>query len=223
MNKVTTTDTSIAHYFRYYKFENGMDIIASLKCGTRFIDNQTIYTSPPFCSIDISEFKNYVTKDTIFIYRDVVDHMLSGLVTDFGLNSKDSTLNEIVNQYLLGNGTHWKSNTYLKLYSIWNDVGFKMVNLNDLSTLFDNTIHDPILFEHKSLVGIKNLSDILKFIPESLRKSLMELAGWDGVWLDRMVRGQKDAIHMSEYNELKSKYDSLLMEYENLQKEYKLI
>jgi hypothetical protein len=217
MNKFTK-DTTISHYFRYFKFENGPEIIASLKCGTRFIENQTTYPPPPFCSIDISEFQNYVTKDTIFVYRDVVEHMLSGLVTDYALNSKFSNLNEIVNEYISNKGTHWISNTYLKLYSIWNDVGFKFINLNDLSTLFPNTTFNSSLYEHKNMVGIKKLTDILKFIPNDKRNQLMEVAGWDSMWLDRMLRGQRDSVSISEYNELRDKYKLLLSEYDELRK-----
>lgn len=208
---------TIAHYFRYYKFENGMEIIASLKCGTRFIDIQTCYPTPDFCSFDIVDIEKYVTKDTIFIYRDTIEHMLSGLVTDFGLNCSHYTLNDLVNEYLSNKGTHWKSNTYLKLYPIWNKVGFKMVELKDLSTLFNDIPHNPKLFEHKSLIGITDLMDILKFIPGELRNSLMEHAGWDSVWLSRILRGEMDSIPMSDYVELKDKYELLLSEYEKLQ------
>jgi hypothetical protein len=174
------------------------------------MDNQTCYRKPNYCSFDIEDIEKYVTKDTIFVYRDVTEHMLSGLVTDFALNCKDHTLNDHVNQYLLGNGTHWKSNLYLKLYPIWNKVGFKFIELKDLSTLFKDETHNTDLYQDRSSVGINNLTDILKFIPQESRNSLMELAGWDSFWLSRMLRDEKDSVPMWDYNQLKTKYDLLL-------------
>ena len=200
----------LAKQLRYFKFKKGPSIIAPLKCGTRFMENQSCYPKPKYCSFDIEDIEKYVTKDTIFVYRDVIEHMLSGLVTDFALNSKDHTLNDHVNEYLLGNGTHWNSNLYLKLYPIWNKVGFKFIELKDLSTLFKDETHNAHLFEHRSRVGITNLTDIIKFIPQELRNSLMELAGWDSFWLSRMLRDEKDSVPMWDYNELKTKYDLLL-------------
>jgi hypothetical protein len=207
----------VSKQLRYFKFKGGPSIIAPKKCGTRFMENQTCYPKAKYCSFDIEDIEKYITKNTIFVYRDVIEHMLSGLITDFGLNCKDHTLNDHVNQYLSGNGIHWSSNLYLKLYPIWNKVGFKFIELKDLSTLFKDEVHDYRLFEHRSLVGINNLTDIIKFIPQESRNSLMELAGWDSFWLSRMLQGEKDIIPMSDYVELKTKYELLLNDYNKLQ------
>lgn len=193
--------TNVAHYFRYYKFDNGMDVIASLKCGTRFMDIQEIYPHPDFVSFELDKIENYLTEDTIFVYRDATEHMLSGLVTDFALNSRRTTLTKLSTEYINGEGTHWKRDVYKNLYPIWNKIEFKFINLNDLSTLFENTPHDPVLYDHKRLIGIEKLTDITKSIPEPLLKELMEISKTENEWLGRMVRGENNVVVLSDYNE----------------------
>jgi hypothetical protein len=190
-----------SYYFHRFKFKNGMDIIASLKCGTRYIlqqkDNKiTKHTSFEFCDIE----KN-LTEKTYFICRDTIQHMQSGLITDFILNSKRTTLIKLVNNYLSGNGTHWKSEVYTQLYPIWNKIGFNFVELKDLSTLFNGYKIDLDSFNHRKLIGLQNLDEIKKSIPENLSEPLYDIAKKDNVWLGRMMRGEHNVIVASNYEE----------------------
>lgn len=213
---VTNQQTNIAKEFRYFRFENGMEIIAPLKCGTRFMDIQRAYPISSTYHIHFDELKKNLHKDVIFIWRDVVEHMLSGLVTDFALNSKYTTLTKLSKQYVNGLGTHWKPSVYQNLYPIWNKIGFKFVELKNLSSLFENTFHDPIQFDHKNLIGIKDLNEIKNSIPKDTLDTLIDMANTENVWLGRMVRGEKDVVTLSDWNELKRKYDELLIEYRKL-------
>lgn len=209
--------------FRYYDFQNGLKIIAPLKCGTRFMDMQVVYPESEFVFLEFNELTPYLTKDVIWIYRNPIEHMLSALVTDFYLNSKHTTLTKLAREYINGLGVHWKPNIYTMLYPIWNKIGFKFLELKDLSTLFDDEVCDSKLYDHKGLIGVNDLMDVKKSIPKDLMDELDLFAKEETIWLGRMVRDERDVITLSDWNKLNKKYNDLKKEYDEFRKNYKVL
>lgn len=209
--------------YRYYDFQNGLKIIAPLKCGTRFIDVQKIYPEPELLFLSFEQIIPYLTTDVIWVYRNPTEHMLSALVTDFYLNSKHTTLTKLAREYVNGMGIHWEHDVYTNLYPIWNKIGFKFLELKDLSILFNNEVCDSKLYDHKSLIGVNDLMDIKKSIPKDLMDKLDLFAKEETIWLGRMVRDERDVITLSDWNNLNKKYDDLKKEYDEFRKNYKIL
>ena len=133
-----------------FTYENGLDIIAPLKCGTRWLEEKT---NP----IKIEElwFEELwlptnkiqrITKDTYWVYRDGKEHLLSALKTEIRgvIEFGGGDIDAIINSFLNGTGTHWSPILFNYMYNHWNRIEFKVIELTYLSNLFTGISYDPM-------------------------------------------------------------------------------
>jgi hypothetical protein len=145
-----------------FSYTDKFDVVAPLKCGTRWLKK---YTSPDSIeSIKYNELfnKNQIFKEKIFfIYRDVLEHFKSGLYTEYlyfnqisipksntdNSKSKPHTadfdkyknINELFKK-LTTYGGHFTPNFWETFYKKNNINNFKLIHLDNLSSLFKKEI-----------------------------------------------------------------------------------
>jgi hypothetical protein len=150
-----------------FSYTNKFDVIAPLKCGTRWLEENT---NPNHIEeIKYEEFFNKKTKEkTFFIYRDILEHFKSGLYTEYLWfnhtsmpNSKTANLklkkhttdfdkykniNELFKK-LTSYGGHFIPNLWEKMTH--KKPNFIFIRLDNLKTIFDyeNISYDPTDFD----------------------------------------------------------------------------
>lgn len=154
-----------------FSYTDKFDIIAPLKCGTRWLEK---YTTPDSIEeIRYSDFLNIKTSnDSCFlIYRDIKEHFVSALYTEYlwynhnpienskVFNLKKNKLNKIdfmkykdfdlLFKKLTTVGGHYIPNLWERFYKKKNKSDFKLIHLNNLSSLFENknTSYDKTEFD----------------------------------------------------------------------------
>lgn len=116
-----------------YIFESGLDVIAPLKCGTRWLEGLDVDTRIHRSGFHIEDLNENVHSGTTFIWRPVREHFLSALKTE--LSTTSSELYDIVMEMQRGLCDHWSGDLYRELYSIWSETPFRFHKLRALSEL----------------------------------------------------------------------------------------
>jgi hypothetical protein len=150
-----------------FSYTDKFDIIAPLKCGTRWLEKNT----NPYHIEEIryEELFNKTSKEkTFFIYRDILEHFKSGLYTEYlwfnhtatsntdvaNLKLKKSTIdfdkykkiNELFKKLTIYGG-HFIPNLWEKMYQ--KKPNFIFTKLGDLKNIFEdeNISYDPTNFD----------------------------------------------------------------------------
>jgi hypothetical protein len=153
-----------------FSYTNKFDVIAPLKCGTRWLEKNT--NPNDIEEIKYEELFNKKSKEkTFFIYRDVLDHFKSGLYTEYlwfnhtaipntdvaNLKlKKTNNCNHCFNNYKNINelfkkltiyGGHFIPNLWEKMY--YKKPNFIFIKLDNLKNIFDdeNISYDPTNFD----------------------------------------------------------------------------
>jgi hypothetical protein len=121
-------------------YEHGMDIIAPLKHGTRWLEEKTNassildYPLPNFTS----NFNYVFNENTYWIYRNPIDYLMSALKTEIrtSIEFDGDQTEHIVEGFISGKGHHWSSNLYRVMYYYWKNNNIKPIHLSIISNLF---------------------------------------------------------------------------------------
>jgi len=184
-----------------FKYKNGLDVIAPLKCGTRWLENKT---NP----ISIEELSSYfpitgITNKTYWVYRDGMEHLLSALKTeirdtiefnDANISIVNGEIKRIVNSFIIDKGTHWSNKEFTHMYGYWNKIEFKPIELNKLSNLFPGVEFDKMYYNMNYYHKTNEDIDVTKLIPKEELDMLFEFVKKDGVYLDKMLRRNRTII-----------------------------
>jgi hypothetical protein len=117
-----------------YIWESGLDIIAPLKCGTRWLEGLDVDTRIHRSGFHIDNLKENVHSGTTFIWRGVREHFLSALRTELATSTEKSVL-DIVLEMESGLCDHWSGELYRELYSLWSKTPFRFLKLRAISEL----------------------------------------------------------------------------------------
>jgi len=152
-----------------FTYKNAFDVIAPLKCGTRWLKK---YTSPD--SVEEIKFREFEKmknpKDNCFLlYRDIKEHFISALYTEYlwfnhtpiefhpiseyqcsteelnKIKSKTIDFDKYKNidelfKKLTTRGGQFSPNFWESFYKKNNKNNFKLIHLNNLSSLFEKEI-----------------------------------------------------------------------------------
>jgi hypothetical protein len=171
-----------------FKYENGLDIIAPLKNGTRWLEE---YTNPIKLEelSTIYKIKN-ITKDTYWVYRDGKKHLESALRTEImgSIEFNNGDVNQIISSFLNGTGTHWSPIIFNYMYNHWNRIEFKVIELNDLSNLFTGIPYDPSEYNFNNYDKISNdMPNILKIVDTDSLNELYSMVENDKPYLTKIL------------------------------------
>lgn len=130
-----------------YWYNDGISVLAPLKCGSRWLND---YTKPlAFSKYDSHKnLRNYYSgeeKINYFVYRKPEEHFITALHTEVLTYGRERLLDELdllptVKLFKSNKAEHWSTDLWETLYKkiIDEKVNFKFVELNDLSSLFED-------------------------------------------------------------------------------------
>jgi hypothetical protein len=131
-------------------YDNGLDIISPLKCGTRWLAQNTtpmeVITYGFHKAIGAFRPELPLTNNTIWVYRPPDEHLISALHTEIRANINYDTytisesINKVVTSFLSGNGNHWSPYLFKHIYELRKEYRFQIIKLSELSTLFPSDI-----------------------------------------------------------------------------------
>jgi hypothetical protein len=178
-----------------FTYENGLDIITPLKCGTRWLEEKTnpikieeLYTT--------NKIQN-ITKDTYWVYRVGREHLVSALRTEIrnALEFFEDNTDSIVDGFINGIGTHWSPTLFKYMYSYWNRIEFNVIDLNHLSNLFVGVEFDSKNYDMNSYHKTKHTKeDIIQLVGSTKMNILYELSDIDSVWLTKILNKEHNLI-----------------------------
>ena len=172
-------------------YENGLDIVAPLKCGTRFLENETKWVE---CSeISSKEIpRTRIKRNTCFVWRDGMEWLISALKTEIRHQieyNENPDIDKILNEFQTNIGGHWSNTIYRDLYKLWNVKEFELIELKDLSTLFpDSKFVRENYKMHSYLKTTYDTEELLQRIPKNVFDKLCEDVERDKVWLELLIK-----------------------------------
>jgi hypothetical protein len=184
--------------FKRFTYENGLDIISPLKCGTRWLEQETNPTNIELLTnpIKIQNIKN----ETYWLYRNSIKHLLSALKTEIGGAFGYPNLNKVdavIDSFLNDTGVHWSPNMFKFTYEHWNRVEFKLIELNNLSSLFPNIEFNASDYNMDYFQKITNNdSVVIDTIPYNKLLKLYDLIDLDKVYLNMILNGEHTPIKL---------------------------
>jgi len=178
-----------------FTYENGLDIIAPLKCGTRWLEE---YTNPIKLEelSTIYKIKN-ITKDTYWIYREGREHLESALRTEImgSIEFEKESVELVVDSFLNGLGTHWSPILFRCMYVYWNRIEFNVIELNHLSNLFTGIPYDSSQYDFNNYHKISNnMSNILKIVNTDSLNKLYDMVENDKPYLTKILNKEHNLI-----------------------------
>lgn len=178
--------------FKRFKYESGLDIIAPLKHGTRWLEEKT----NPISIEEIFEINNIgvIEKETYWIYREPKKHLLSALRTEIrtGIEFDGDDKDTIIDKFKTDMGLHWSPTLYKSVYQHWNRIEFNLIHLNDLSNLFPGVEYSPIGYDMSDFEKAKHTTeDIMELVGSTELGKLYKICEEDELWLKRILNNEK--------------------------------
>lgn len=181
--------------YNRYQYKNGLDIIAPLKHGTRWLEEETSPISVVSGALAPNKLEECpITENTYWVYRNSKDYLISALKTEIrtAIEFKEDRTEEIVDNFISGTGTHWKPDAYFVMYNFWKEYNIKPIHLNDLSSLFENVVFIKRNYEMVSYKKTKYDNDEFYISKIGVRKMriLNKLSQEDAVWLQKILENK---------------------------------
>lgn len=130
-----------------YWYKNGVSVLAPLKCGSRWLNDYTkpLAFSKYDCHKDLRKYYSGEEKINYFVYREPEKHFITALHTEVLTYARERRLDELellptVKLFMENKAEHWSTDLWRTLYNsiVDKNVNFKFVNLNNLSSLFED-------------------------------------------------------------------------------------
>lgn len=186
-----------------YIFESGLDVIAPLKCGTRWLEGLDVNTRIHRSGFHIEDLKENVHSGTTFIWRPVREHFLSALKTE--LSTTTSELYDIVTEMQRGLCDHWSGDLYRELYSIWSETPFRFHKLRAISELTPSASEMEYIsttYQFKLPSQWDSIEEALNSLSPKHLIRLNRLIGDEEKWLKLMIESQYSGKSWEEYSDL---------------------
>ena len=190
-----------------YVYSSGLDIVAPLKCGTRWLEGFDTENRIDTFTFAVSELGNNVHSGTTFIWRPISDHVKSAIITELTL---EPSLRKIIWNLESGECDHWYPHLYRELYPIWNRSGFRFWKLRNLSNL--NPVANEMDFDSDSYLfklpkEYANDTDVLNGISPKHTIRLNTMIVDEEKWLKPMIAKEYAGKNWEDYSDLE---DSVL-------------
>ena len=179
-----------------FTYENGLDIIAPLKCGTRWLEEKTNPIKIEELWLATDKIQN-ITKDTYWVYRMGREHLVTALRTEIrnAIEFQEDNTDSIVDGFIKGIGTHWSPILFRYMYSYWNRIEFNVIELKDLSNLFVRVEYDSKNYDMSDYYKTKHTKeDIIELVGSTKMNELYELSDRDYKWLTKILNKEHNLI-----------------------------
>lgn len=197
-----------------YIFNNGLDIVAPPKCGTRWLEGLDVNNRISRTHFHISELGNNIHSNTTFIWRPVREHFISALETDMKTIG-DIRKVELYYESLISE--HWYPYLYKELYSFWQTYGFKFRKLRSISTLNSEAQNTEYGIDRYKFDTDKNCVDIMSI---DVLDRINILIDSETKYLDTMISKQYSTYGWKEYSKLED--DILNVHYHNVSYKFEI-
>lgn len=180
-----------------FQYINGLDIIAPLKHGTRWLDEETNpikIIEDPLSRINLQKYP--ITEKTYWIYRDAKEHLLSALMTEIrvAIEFETDDIQTIINKFINGTATHWSPHTFKTMYQYWNKYNFISIHLSNISLLFDVRF-DKEKYEMNGYTKTKyDVNHIMEMIDTDVLMNLLVLSESDSNYLNLILSNTRKLI-----------------------------
>lgn len=191
-----------------FSYTNAFDVIAPLKCGTRWLEKNT--NPNDIEEIRYEELFNKTSKEkTFFIYRDVLEHFKSGLYTEYlwfnhtatpntdvaNLKLKKSTIdfdkykniNELFKKLTIYGG-HFIPKLWEKIH--YKKPNFIFIKLDNLKSIFDdeNIGYDPSNFDFsKEYNDVPTKEEVFNMLSEDDLDKLNKIIEKENYYLNEIL------------------------------------
>ena len=207
-----------------FRYKTGLDIIVPLKHGTRWLEEKT----NPISIEEIYSMKGIqgITKETYWVYREPREHMVSALRTEIriGIEFDEDSKDVIIDKFKTDMGLHWSPTLYESLYQYWNEIGFNLIPLKDLSNSFIGIEFASKNYNMGNFVKAKHTTeDIIELIGSIELNELYKMCDKDELWLKRILNNEKGLTSYHLLMEKQKIIDKLNVDILNLKNNSKLI
>jgi len=207
-----------------YIFKSGLDIIAPLKCGTRWLDGFDVENRIDTYAFGMEELKENIHSGTTFIWRPVREHFLSAIETDYYVEPDRTDIWESIVHYQKYGG-HWYPYLYKKLYPIWKKTRFRFWKLRALSELNEVAASMPYHFKQYHFIvpkGYSTAEEALNSLPSKHTNRLNKLIGDEEKLLKLMVEPQYSEKSWEDYSDLEDSILEMKCKVKDMEAEVKL-
>jgi len=207
-----------------YIFKSGLDIIAPLKCGTRWLDGFDVENRIDTYSIGIEDLKENIHSGTTFIWRPVKEHFLSAIETDYHVEPDRTDIWESIVHYQKYGG-HWYPYLYKKLYPIWKKTRFRFWKLRALSELNEIASSMPYHFNKYDFIvpkGYSTADEALNSLSPNHTNRLNKFIGDEEKLLKLMIEPQYGEKSWEDYSDLEDSLFKMKCKVKDMGAEIKL-
>lgn len=192
-----------------YIFKSGLDIIAPLKCGTRWLEGLDTEQRTQRITFNVLELPVHIHSGTTFIWRDVREHFHSALQTELA-SYTEKTPFDVVTEMESGICDHWYPYLYKELYPLWSKTPFQFHKLRALSELNSSAgelKYISTTYGFRLPTKWDSIESVLSSLSPKHLIRLERLIGDEEKWLKSMLKRQYSGRSWEEYSDLE---DSIL-------------
>ena len=197
---------------------NDLKIVAPLKCGTRWLLERSDNSS----FIYINYLKEETDSETIFLYREPNDHLISALHTDY-IHVNKYDLNKTLDDLLNYKSPHWRGDIYENVHRAWTYNKFKMVNYLDISKLIDDYNFDKNMYDFSTEPYFLTKQMVLDLVPNDIKEELFKMVDSNDYWLKQILENNDKIISKNVIDRLENGYEKMTKKNQLLISNYELI
>ena len=208
-----------------YIFKSGLDIIAPLKCGTRWLEGFDVENRIDTFGLHITDLKKHIHSGTTFIWRGVREHFVSAVQTEWAM-TPDRDMLDIITQIERGECGHWNPYLYKKLYPIWQKTGFQFYKLRALSGLTPSANemeYTTSLYAFPKPTKWDNVEEALNSLSPKHIIRINRFIGEEEKWLKLMIEPQYSKKTWEEYSDLEDEVLDIKCKIMDLKEEVELL
>lgn len=165
-----------------------MDIVAPLKCGTRWIEGLNPSERLHQWDFGVSSLSVNIHSGTTFIYRPIWEHLKSAISTELNLGMDVRTIIHYIKTEKLN---HWCPTLYKQLYPFWEFHSFKFHKLIELSAITPASVireeYQYDKYEFKLPPQYESVDAILNKLDYNDITMIKQLVSSEEEWLSMMV------------------------------------
>jgi hypothetical protein len=123
------------YLLKRYIYGNGLDIVAPLKCGTRWLeglDTENRLNLSEGNGFHMDNMDGNIHSGTTFIWRPVREHIKSAIQTELAMRKP---LIDLITELEEDMCDHWSPYLYQKIYPLWERLRFRFWKLRNISSL----------------------------------------------------------------------------------------
>ena len=188
-----------------YIYKSGLDIIAPLKCGTRWLEGFDVENRIDTFGLHITDLPQHIHSGTTFIYRPIREHFYSAVGTEWAM-ALDRDILDIITQIERGEGHgHWNPHLYQKLYPLWSKTPFRFWKLRALSELTPTAGDlkwNSTMYSFPLPTQWDNVEEALSTLSPKHTIRINRFIGDEEKWLKSMLQSQYIVPSWEEYSDL---------------------